>query len=217
MSVAMSSLPRRRKDTRPAELLDAALEVFAEKGFAAARMEDIAARAGAAKGTLYLYFPSKEAVFEALVRSAIVPNIERAEALAAVHEGPVAPLFRQLIALLATVVRDARIVVLPRLLIGELYKFPELARFYRRNVLDRGLGLIARVHRRGVEAGEFRPQDSDAVARLVVAPVLMMAIWRTVFARFDEEPFDPAPVLQAHADTLLRGLAADRAAGEGSP
>ena len=204
----MSTMPRRRKDARPAELLDAALDVFAEKGFAAARMEDIAARAGAAKGTLYLYFPSKEAVFEALVRSAIVPNIERAEAMAAAHDGPVAPLFRQLIALLATVVRDARIVVLPRLLIGELYKFPELARFYKRHVLDRGLGLIARMHRRGVETGEFRPQDSDAVARLVVAPVLLVAIWRAVFAPHEAEPFDPARVLDAHAETLLRGLAA---------
>ena len=91
----MSQLPRRRKDTRPAELLDAALAVFAEKGFAAARMEDIAARAGAAKGTLYLYFPSKEAVFEALVRTLIVPNLDRAEAVAAAHAGPVAPLLRQ--------------------------------------------------------------------------------------------------------------------------
>ena len=91
----MSKLPRRRKETRPAELLDAALEVFAEKGFAAARMEDIAARAGAAKGTLYLYFPSKEAVFEALVRSLIVPNLDRAEAIAADHAGPVAPLLRR--------------------------------------------------------------------------------------------------------------------------
>src|SRR5687767_15151188 len=178
----MSRVARRRKDARPAELLEAALDVFAEKGFTAARMEDIAARAGAAKGTVYLYFPSKEAVFEALVRTRIVPNIERAEALVAEHQGPVAPLFRQLLAVLAVVVRDARIVVLPRLLIGELYRFPELARFYKANVLDRGLGLIAGVHRRGVATGEFRPQDSDAVARLVIAPVLLMAVFKTVLA-----------------------------------
>ncbi|MGD9509735.1 MAG: TetR/AcrR family transcriptional regulator [Geminicoccaceae bacterium] len=204
----MVKLPRRRKDTRPAELLDAALTVFAEKGFAAARMEDIAARAGAAKGTLYLYFPSKEAVFEALVRTLIVPNLDRAEALVAEHRGEVAPLLRQLIELLIGVVRDDRIVVLPRLLIGELYRFPELARFYRANVVDRGLGLIAGLHRRGVASGEFRPQDSTAVARLVVAPVLMMAIWRAVFAPHEPDPFNPAPVLQAHIETLLRGLAA---------
>src|SRR3712207_4514991 len=100
----MDRVPRRRKDTRPAELLEAALEVFAEKGFTAARMEDIAARAGAAKGTVYLYFASKEAVFEALVRTRILPNIEHAEVLVAGHEGPVAPLFRQLLAVLAVVI-----------------------------------------------------------------------------------------------------------------
>lgn len=204
----MTTRPRRRKDTRPAELLDAALTVFAEKGFAAARMEDIAVCAGAAKGTLYLYFPSKEAVFEALVRTLIVPNLDRAEALVAEHRGEVAPLLRQLIELLIAVVRDDRIVVLPRLLIGELYRFPALARFYRANVVDRGLGLIAGLHRQGIANGEFRPQDSAVVARLVVAPVLMMAIWRAVFAQTDPDPFDPAPVLRAHVETLLRGLAA---------
>jgi AcrR family transcriptional regulator len=207
----MQTSPRRRKDTRPAELLDAALDVFAEKGFAAARMEDIAARAGAAKGTIYLYFPSKEAVFEALVRSAVIPNLERAEALAAAHEGPVEPLLRRLMAAVVPVVRDSRLVFLPRLLIGELYKFPQLARFYRREVIERGLRLIARLHRRGVEGGEFRPQDSEAVAKLVVAPVLLLAVWRTVLAPHgDGPPLDPATVLEAHLEILLRGLRADR-------
>jgi AcrR family transcriptional regulator len=201
--------PRRRKDARPAELLEAALDVFAEKGFAAARMEDIAARAGASKGTVYLYFPSKEAVFEALVRSALVPNVERAEAMAAGHDGPVAPLLRRFLAMLAGIVRDPRLVVLPRLVVGELHRFPDLARFYKATVVDRALGLVAAMHRRGVERGEFRPQDSDAVARLVVAPVLLAAIWGAVFAPHDERPFDPTPILDAYADTLLRGLAAD--------
>jgi AcrR family transcriptional regulator len=204
----MDRLPRRRKDARPAELLDAALEIFAEKGFAAARMEDITARAGAAKGTLYLYFPSKGAVFEALVRALIVPNLDLAEAALARHAGPVAPLLRQAVPLVAGIVRDGRLAVLPRLLIGELYKFPELARFYKSTVADRGLALIARAHRRGVAAGEFRPQDSEAVARLVVAPLLLTAVWRAVFAPYEDEPFDPQRVLDAHVDTLLRGLAA---------
>ncbi len=203
----MNRLPRRRKDTRPAELLGAALDVFADKGFAAARMEDIAARAGAAKGTLYLYFPSKEAVFEALVRSLIVPNLDRAEGIAAEHTGPVGPLLRQIVSVLAAMISEGRVVVLPRLLIGELYKFPELARFYKAEVVDRGLGLIAGLHRRGVASGEFRPQDSEAVARLVVAPALMMAIWRAVFAPLETEPVEPARVLDAHVDNLLRGLA----------
>lgn len=206
INLCMVSRPRRRKDTRPAELLAAALDVFAEKGFAAARMEDIAARAGAAKGTLYLYFASKEAVFEALVRTLIVPNLDRAEAIAAAHTGPVGPLLRQVIPHVTTIIRDGRLVVLPRLLIGELHKFPALACFYKATVADRGLALIAGLHRRGVATGEFRPQDSEAVARLVVAPILMLAVWRGLFAPLEVEPFDPAQVLEAHVDNLLRGL-----------
>jgi AcrR family transcriptional regulator len=202
---------RRRKEARPAELLDAALDVFAEKGFAAARMEDIAARAGTAKGTIYLYFPSKEAVFQALVRAAIVPNLERAEAVADRHEGPVGPLVIRLMALLGDLLRDTRLAVLPRLIIAEIHRFPDLTQFYKVTVVDRGLALIARMHRYGVERGEFRPGDSETVARLVVAPVLLMAIWRTVFAPHDPHPFDPGPVLVAHAETLLRGLAPDPA------
>lgn len=208
ISLRMSRLPRRRKETRAAELLEAALDVFAEKGFAAARMEDIAARAGVAKGTVYLYFPSKEAVFEALVRSVVIPNIARAERLAAEHDGPVAGLLRRLVVMVGALIRDTRLPVLPRLLIGELHKFPELARFYRTEVVDRALALVAQMHRRGVANGEFRPQDSDVVARLVVAPILTMALWRAVLALNDEQPFDPTPVLEAHVDVLLRGLAA---------
>lgn len=200
---------RRRKEARPAELLDAALDVFAEKGFAAARMEDIAARAGTAKGTIYLYFPSKEAVFQALVRAAIIPNLERAEEAAERHEGPVGPLVIRFMALLADLLRETRLAVLPRLIIAEIHRFPDLTLFYKTNVVDRGMALIARMHRRGVERGEFRPQDSETVARLVVAPVLLMAIWSTVFAPHEPHPFDPGTVLAAHAETLLRGLAAD--------
>ena len=170
-------------------------------------MEDIAARAGAAKGTLYLYFPGKEAMFEELVRRLIVPNLDRAEELAASRPGPVAPILRELLEMLGTLVRDPRVVVLPRLLIGELHKFPSLARFYKATVVDRGLALLAQLHRRGVASGEFRPQDSEAVARLVIAPILLLAIWRSVFASQEAEPFDPARVIEAHVETLLRGLA----------
>ena len=204
----MTPLPRRRKDTRPAELLDAALAVFAEKGFAAARMEDIAARAGAAKGTLYLYFPSKEAVFEALVRTMIVPNLALAEAALAEHRRTGRAAAATGRPVLAALIREGRLSVLPRLLIGELYKFPELARFYKDHGGRPGPVADCRRTRRGVERGEFRPQDSEAVARLVVAPLLLTAVWRAVFARYEDEPFDPARVLDAHVDTLLRGLAA---------
>src|SRR5690242_17692239 len=200
-------MPRRRIDARPSELLEAALDVFTEKGFAGARMEDIAARAAVSKGTIYLYYPSKEAVFEALVRSAILPNLERAEALAAAPgRAAASAMLRQLLAQFATLIEDRRLRQFPRLIIGEAGNFPEMARFYRANVIDRGLALIARIHRLGVERGEFRPEDSKTVARLVVAPMLMAAIWKTVFAAPTDEPFDATAFLGTHAEILLRGL-----------
>lgn len=198
---------RRRKDARPAELLSAALEVFAAKGFAAARMEDIAARAGVSKGTVYLYFPSKQAVFEALVRQAILPNVERLEAMAAAYQGPTADLLRQAMALFPTLVRDQRVVTIPRLVIGEAGTHPDMARFYRENVLERGVGLIAGILRRGMERGEFRPLAPETVAKLWFAPLLLAVVWRTTFEPVGGEPLDLDAYLSTHLDIMLRGLA----------
>lgn len=198
---------RRRKDARPAEVLAAALEVFAAKGFAAARMEDIAARAGVSKGTVYLYFPSKQAVFEALVRQAILPNVERLEAMAAAYQGPTADLLRQAMALFPTLVRDPKVVTIPRLVIGEAGNQPEMADFYRREVVERGLGLIAGILRRGAERGEFRPLAPETVAKLWFAPLLLAVVWRTTFEPVGGTPLELDDYLRTHVDIMLRGLA----------
>ncbi|ACI99446.1 TetR/AcrR family transcriptional regulator [Rhodospirillum centenum] len=203
-------LPRRRKETRPAELLEAALDLFAEKGFAATRMEDIAARAGASKGTLYLYFPSKQAVFEALVHSALLPNIERLETVVAGYEGRMSELLRTTLRILGRLLENRRLIVLPKLVLAEAANFPDLARFHKRAVVDRGLGLIASILERGMARGEFRRQDPLLVARLYVAPFLMMVMWRTTFEPLDDAfAIDTTRHLETHLDILLRGLAAE--------
>jgi AcrR family transcriptional regulator len=209
-----SATPRpRRRDARPAELLAAALDTFAAKGFAATRMEDIAARAGVAKGTVYLYYPSKEAIFEALVREAILPNIARLEAL--VEAAPpgaasAAAQLRLLIGAMGEVLGNPRIVAIPKLVLAEAGNFPELARFYRREVAERGLRLIEGILRRGVAAGEFRPlPDPRVAARLFISPVLVTALWQTTFAPHEDAPIPPAAVLAQHAETFLRGIAAE--------
>lgn len=200
----------RRKDDRPGEVLEAALEVFAEKGFAMARMEDVAARAGVSKGTVYLYYPSKEAVFEAVVRAAILPNLTRVEALAAGYDGPALDLLRQLLAALLQVLETPRLIAIPRLVIAEARTFPELALFYRREVVDRGLGLVEGILRRGIERGELRPVDPAATARLCVAPFLLAAIWKATFDPLqDAKPLDARALLDAHLATLTRALAAE--------
>jgi AcrR family transcriptional regulator len=198
---------RPRKVASPDDLLAAALRVFAEKGFAAARLDEVAREAGVSKAALYLYFESKQAIFEALVRSAVVPNIERLEALVAGWQGSTADLLRNLVQTVARFLVEGEISSFPKLIIAEASNFPDLAWFYRTAVIERALGLLASIVRRGVEAGEFRPTDPLLAARLVIAPLLLSAIWKTCFARHDAKPFDPAPLLHLHVDTLIRGLA----------
>jgi AcrR family transcriptional regulator len=199
----------RRKDARPGEVLEAALEVFAEKGFAMTRMEDVAARAGVSKGTVYLYYPSKEALFEAMVRAAILPNLTRLESLAAGYDGPALDLLHRFFAVLLQVLETPRLIAIPRLVIAEARTFPELALFYRREVVDRGLALIEGILRRGVERGELRPVDPAATARLCVAPFLLAAIWKATFDPLqDAKPLDARGLLDTHLATLTHALAA---------
>lgn len=198
---------RPRKIARPEDILAAALRVFAEAGFARARLEDVAREAGVSKAALYLYFESKQAIFEALVRSAVLPNVERLEALVAGWQGTTADLLRNFVQTLARPLVAGEVAAFPRLIIAEASNFPDLAQFYRTTVIERALGVLTKVVARGVAAGEFRPVEPALAARLVMAPLLFSAIWKTCFARPDDGPFDPAPLLSLHVETLLRGLA----------
>ncbi|HUJ03182.1 MAG TPA: TetR/AcrR family transcriptional regulator [Rhizomicrobium sp.] len=200
---------KRRKEARPQEILDAALAIFAEKGFAATRMDDIAARAGVTKGTIYLYFESKEAVFNALVResigtaiSGVTENVER-------FAGSTRDLLRMVLTAIGEFVRTSDRVVLPKILIAEAGNFPELVRFYRKEIIDKGLALMSGVIARGVARGEFRFVTPAHVARICMAPLLLAAFWRTTFAQFDAEPYDYQGLIETHIDLLLRGLAPD--------
>jgi AcrR family transcriptional regulator len=196
---------RRRKEARPDEILAAALASFAERGFASTRLEDVAARAGISKGTLYLYFRSKEELFKAVVRATLVPNLERVEALAAAFEGPSALLLERLLMTIAGVV-SSRVGAIPKLVIAEAGNFPDLARFYLDEVVRRGLRLIATILRRGIERGEFRGVDVDHAVFCVIAPMLIAALWKNSLEPHDETELDPQALARAHLDLLLRGL-----------
>lgn len=203
---------RRRKEARPQEIHEAALAVFAERGFAAASMEQVAARAGISKGTLYLYFSSKEELFKAVVRTAIVPALEAAEEEAA-HDVPAMTILERLLAGIAARLVAGPAGVIPKLMIAESGNFPELARFYRDEVIRRALALLARVLEQGVARGEFRPLDAAATAPLLVAPLLMAALWRHSFAALDgadhQPALEPAALMRTHLDHLRHALAAE--------
>jgi AcrR family transcriptional regulator len=199
---------RRRKAARPQEILDAALAVFAEKGFAAARMEDISRRAGVTKGTIYIYFDSKEALFKALVRESLAPTIASVVERARAYEGSSRDLLMLVLRTVGQFIATSDRVVLPKIVIAEAGNFPELARFYRTEIIDKGLSLLEGIVARGVARGEFREMNVKHAARLCIAPMLLAAFWRTTFASFDTAPYDYEGLIATHIDTLLRGFRA---------
>ena len=197
---------RRRKDARPAELLAAALELFVDKGYAATRLEDVAARAGVAKGTLYLYFDNKEALFRAVVEQGIVPLFVAVESEIADYRGSAAEL---LIALLTRWQRDVGqtpLAGLYKLIIAEANNFPELARYYNDAVIARGRALLGEVLRHGIARGEFRTVDVESAIDAIIAPLLMLVVWRFSPAHCGRE-IDPEAMLRTHFELLMHGLA----------
>jgi AcrR family transcriptional regulator len=205
----------RRKEARPAELISAALDLFVERGFSATRLEDVAARAGVSKGTLYLYFPSKEDLFKAVVRGGIVPAIERAERRLEDHRGTAGELIRDLVTGWWVSVGNTRLGGIPKLMIAESGNFPELAQFYYDEVISRGHRLMAAAVQRGIDSGEFIPVDVDYVMRLVIAPLWLLTVWRFSFDQCDSGKLDPVTYLDTHLELILRGLdkTADRGTG----
>jgi AcrR family transcriptional regulator len=197
---------QRRKDARPAEILDAALAVFAQKGFAATKLDDIAAKAGITKGTIYLYFDSKQTLFEALARQSVGAQIEQVTAQLANFPGTSAELLRFVLSTMGRFAMTSDRVVLPRLVLAEAANFPKLAEFWRREIIERGIGLMSGIIQRGIERGEFRKIEPAHAARLCVAPILIIVLWRATFAQFDTQPYDYQGLIDAHLQTLLKGL-----------
>ena len=197
---------RRRKEERPAEIIAAALETFAERGFAATRLDDIAERAGVTRGTLYLYFPSKEELFKAVVRQAIVPVIARGEAMLEHSQESSAALLTKILLMIPTAVAGSPVSAIPKLMISEARNFPDLAQFYLKEVIRRGRRLLTTIIARGVERGEFRPVDMDHVFYCVVGPVLLTMLWKHSFEPYDGKRLDAQALCRAHLDLLLHGL-----------
>jgi AcrR family transcriptional regulator len=208
-STTDSAKPRwqRRKDARPSEIVAAALDVFVERGFAAARLEEVARRAGVTKGTLYLYFDSKAALFKAVVRENIVTALTRASATIDQHTGNTAELFAHLLRETWQVMGHTTLSGLPKLVLSEARNFPEVAQFWYEEVVRPGHELFGRVLRRGIERGEFRAVDVKLTVRLALAPLLHLLVWQHSLGHCLAEPFDADRYVAAHMDTFLHGIA----------
>jgi AcrR family transcriptional regulator len=200
----------RRKDARPSELTAAALELFVEKGFASTRLEDIAARAGVSKGTLYLYFDSKEELFKAVIRGGIVPAISEAEALIDKFEGSAADLVRSIVAGWYKLIGSTPLGGIPKLMLAEARNFPEIAQFYHDEVVARGLRMMSRALKRGIDSGEFRTVDLEHAVQVMMAPLIHFALWRYSFAPCAPRNLDPQRYLESYLEILIDGLKARR-------
>jgi AcrR family transcriptional regulator len=201
------SAPRkRRKEARPSELLEAALHLFVEKGFAATRLEDVATRAGVSKGTLYLYYENKDALFKAVIQEGIIPVIAENEAIAAKHSGSSFDLLDILLQNWWTKIGQTAFAGIPKLMVAEARNFPELATYYYENVISRGKALVASALRRGMERGEFRAMDIETTVDVVIAPILMLLIWRYSMNCCQSNESDPQSYLRIHMDLLRQGL-----------
>ncbi|MFM5884322.1 MAG: TetR family transcriptional regulator [Novosphingobium sp.] len=198
-------MARTKSPTRRADILLAARNAFNARGFAGARMADIAADVGISKAALYHDFASKEALFEALTGELIDAMLPEA-APADFGEISAPDLLRGLITVMAQRLTSPEMAFVPRVIIGEGMNFPGLARYYHDRAIMRGLDTIERIIRHGIARGEFAAGDPRQACRTVVGGVVFGAIWKTVFEPVGAEPLDPAELAQVHADTILDGL-----------
>mgnify|MGYP000899704908 CR=1 FL=1 len=205
-AVTAAPVRRRRKEARPAELTAAALDLFVDKGYAATRLEDVAARAGVSKGTLYLYFDGKEARFKAVVREGLLPALTEGEALVDRFSGPAVDLLREVVAGMWRLIGSQRIGGIPKLVFSEAHNFPEIARFYHAEVILRGTALIRSVIERGVARGEFRVADVNAAIHIVIGPLLMRMIWRHSIDCCTEAGVGDEAYFSTYFDIMLGGL-----------
>jgi AcrR family transcriptional regulator len=206
-SQTVSTPPRwkRRAGARPEEILDAALDEFTERGFDAARMEDVARRAGISKAGIYLYFPGKTALLEALILAKVAPLALQAQTIAAAGEADPIAALRLLARAAAHRLADPKVFAVPRLVIGVSGRFPEIADYYRVHVVEIALAALVRLIEAAVASGALRRVDPGAAARAFVGPFFFEAMWMHVL-RGESALSDPEKLIEHHFDVLLNGL-----------
>ncbi|OSZ65532.1 TetR/AcrR family transcriptional regulator [Hydrogenophaga sp. IBVHS2] len=198
----------RRKEARPGELLEAALSLFVEKGFAATRVEEVAARAGVSKGTLFLYFPSKEELFKAVVRETIAGRFAEWNEEFERFEGDSVELVRYCMNSWWERIGQTQASGITKLVMSEAGMFPEIAAFYQQEVIRPGHDLIRRILQRGIDRGEFRALHLDYAVYSLIAPMIFLLMWKHSMSACtpSSAPIDPLSFIDTQVDLLLRGM-----------
>lgn len=201
---------QRRAEDRPREICAAALEVFAEKGFAAAKLDEIARRAGVSKGTLYLYFADKEQLFRAVVRDSIAPNVETIISTLGSVELPFSQIVPAFFAAFAQNIGRLPVGSVAKMVIGESRNFPELARVWHDEIASKAIGAIAGLVAKAQEKGEVREGDPRLYAFSLMGPMILGALWTTTLVPVGGEPIDLPALAAQHSRTVLSGLLVKR-------
>ena len=199
---------QRRKEARPQELLAAALALFGEKGFSATRAEEVAARAGVSKGTLYLYYPSKEELLKAVIRENLSELIADGQEVVDRYEGPTAELLSVLMHTWWEQVGNTPAAAIHKIMLSEVRNFPEIAEFYSNEVILPANQLLASTVQRGIRRGEFREVPVAETALALLAPLIMLSLLKHSFGAcpIQQDQLDPLSVVSTHIDLVLRGL-----------
>ncbi len=205
-STSTISQRQRRKDARPAELLDAALELFVEKGFTAARAEEVAQRAGVSKGTLYLYYPSKEELFKAVIVRNLTSRIADTAQQVQAWQGEMAPLLESLLVQWWQETYASPASGVFKILISEMRNFPEIAEYYVQQVIEPGSALIGGIIARGIGSGEFRAVDVESTVHSLVLPMVMLCVHKHGLAACTPHQIDGQRFIAEHVALVVRGL-----------
>ena len=195
---------QRRKDDRPDEIIDAAMSLWAEKGFAAARLEDIATEAGIAKGTIYRYFESKEDLFQKAVETRLVATMDTIGAHEAAFDGTTEELLKQAFGLMLSQLADQKGYIFIKVLISEGHRFPGLVERYRAVALARGMTVIRGILARGVARGDLHPTAADTDPRLIMGPIILSTLWDVVFNA--DRPDERHALIDSFTELLMTGL-----------
>lgn len=199
LSKPSSNRAERAADRRQA-IIDAALDEFIDRGYSATRLDDVARRAGVAKGTIYLHFKDKQALFQELVRTALVPLIGRLTAPPPAG-GSIRAVLENFVENFVKEVVTTRRGAIVRLILAEGPRFPDIADFYFREVVSRGLAGMRALIERGIASGEIRQQGLKDFPQIVVAPAMVAVIWQGLFGR--HAPLDAVAMLRVHLDLIF--------------
>ena len=198
---------KRRKDARPQELIDAALALFGEHGYAQTRLDDVAARAGISKGTVYLYFSSKQDLFEAVVRERAVPWLESIEVSGLNADTTIEDQLRSFLQWGWQQFVESRLHLIARIVLAESNNFPHLAQVYFREVMGPVHGLLLGLLERGASRGEVQGEVSHERVRALMAPLAWFSIWRQALAAHSDPPVDEHRYVQEAIEMIVRSVA----------